>query len=94
VGLQDDLLRLWNPPWGYFRLNARGKFIRTLWTGPVVISVIFCAFYFPLHHAGLSIKLPLAAAGVLAFFWIRQLLDTATQWRDEVAARQESDSDQ
>ena len=87
-----DLMTLWNPSWGFYRLTARGKFIRTLWTGPLAIGIIFVAFYFPCRHVGLSIKMPLAAAGVLVLPWTWQLLQTAAMWRDEAHAQNETTS--
>ena len=85
-----DLLTLWNPPWGFYRLTARGKSFRTLWTGPLMIGIVFSAFYFPCRHVGLSIIYPLATAGVLLLPWAHQLLMTAAMWRDEAEAKEQS----
>jgi len=82
--IRRELLTLWNPSWGFYRLTARGKFIRTLWTGPLMIGVIFCAFYFPCRHVGLPIALPLATAGILIIPWLRQLMQIRAMWRDEL----------
>jgi hypothetical protein len=79
--LIEQLLHAWNPPWGFYRLTPRGKFFRTLWTGPLVMFIVFVAFYIPTRHVGLPIYWPLATVVVLVFPWLRQLLATRALWR-------------
>jgi hypothetical protein len=86
--LSEQLLHVWSPPWGFYRLTPRGKFIRTLWTGPLVMAIIFVAFYIPTRHVGLPIYWPLMTVAVLLFPWFRQLFATRALWMQaEAAAR-------
>jgi hypothetical protein len=80
--LIEQLLHAWNPPWGFYRLTPRGKFVRTLWTGPLVMAVVFSAFYIPTRRVGLPIVWPLMTAAVLFFPWLRQLLATRSLWKE------------
>jgi len=77
----EQLLHAWNPPWGFYRLTPRGKFIRTLWTGPLVMAMVFVAFYIPTRRVGLPIIWPLMTVAVLALPWLRQLLATRALWK-------------
>jgi hypothetical protein len=88
--LIEQLLHAWNTPRGFYRLTPRGKFIRTLWTGPLAMAIVFTAFYLPARHVGISIAWPLMTVVVLFFPWLRQLLATRALWKEsELIARRD-----
>ena len=79
--LIERLLRAWNPPWGFYRLSPKGKFIRTLWAGPLLMVVIFVVFYIPCHLTGVPIVYPIMTPAVLLYPWLRQLYLTRLLWK-------------
>ncbi|HZZ42543.1 MAG TPA: hypothetical protein VFE58_06375 [Tepidisphaeraceae bacterium] len=71
----------WNPRGSFYRLDPRGKYIRTLWTGPVAMAIIFTAFYIPSRRAGVPIYWPLITPSVIFFPWLQQLFATRALWK-------------
>jgi hypothetical protein len=81
-----DPPQLWTPRWSYYRLDARGRFIRQLWTGPIVIAIVFASIYFMngrlrASHMNLPDSIAFIAGGVFAALWLRYLIPAYLKWK-------------